>query len=377
MKIYTLMMAPVNPPYDDAAKNIALGISQRIKTQEFYFFSSWKNRPFPESINITFIPSIFQRAGAHSMPLAQKIFVTLVIIFNMRSIGLLQFFFNPQPYFSRIFGWLTRFTNKKSLQIITSSHSLFSKNKPGKIARLFFADQVVVMSEYAQKKLEGEGVKNITCIYPGIELSRFTPASSNIQPAGQMNIIYPGTYKLLNESFSFDDFCGIAKEISKRFKQARFIMACRIRSRQEAILSRKFRKQVGGHDLERLFTFFDTVGDIPSLFNSSHIGIIPAYRELAGILEIPLVLLELAALEKPVLYPALPPLNELEARGIGVAVTDLSAGGYANALSMLLDDPEQYSRIGKKSRRGVIEHFNMESVAAEFQKIYHNLENRA
>lgn len=377
MKIFTITMTPINPPDDDAAKNIVMGIARRVSKHQFYFISSFGRR-FPKAANTNYIHSPFQGVGRHSMPLLQRIFVFALVLMNISKIDIFQFFFTPQPYFSRTFSKLMKKYHKKSIQIVSSIHTLLAKNPAKPIAGLFFADYVVAHSDYAKCTLADLGVKNTVRIYPGIEASRFSPAVAGQYPldlaGGAPSIIYPGTYKALQESYSLEEFSRIALGVTQRFRNARFIMACRIRSRDDRILERKFKDIIGGYNLRRYFSLLNTVQDLPALFNSSTLGIMPVKLPMTGILEIPLVLIELAAMEKPVIYGAVRPLDELETKGLGVKVTDPSSASYVAAISDLLENRDVALAVGKRSRQAAIKHFNMDHIAREYEKIYDSLQ---
>lgn len=383
MKIFTITMTPINPPDDDAAKNIVMGIAKRIDKHQFYFISS-PGKMFPRAGNINYIYSPFQKVGRHSMSLLQRIFVFVFVLLNIRRIDLFQFFFTPQAYFSRTFRILVKKYHKKSIQIVSSIHTLLARNPAKPISGLFFADYVVTHSDYAKCALTDLGVKNTVRIYPGIEINRFNPATASRYPpdsqvvlGGASNIIYPGTYKALEESYSLEEFSRIVLDVTQRFKNVRFIMACRIRSKEDRILEKKFKDIIGRYSLSEFFSLLNTVQDLPSLFNSVTIGIMPAKLPMTGILEIPLVLIEMAAMEKPVIYGAVKPLDELESKGLGVKVSDPSSASYAAAISGFIEDKDYALAVGKKSREAAIKHFNMDYIAREYEKIYDTLKGAA
>lgn len=377
--IFTVTMAPVSPPYDDGPKNIVIGIARRLNTHRFYFVSSFKNI-FSECDNIDFIRSPFQKTGGYAMPALQKLFIFFIIIFKIKKIDIFQFFFTPRPYFSKIFGRMINLYHKRSIQVVSSVHTLLANNRKEMMPSLFFSDYVVVHSEYSKRIFLEAGVKNVVRIYPGIELSRFQPGGSGREgrnlSENTQSIIYPGTYKALKESYSLEDFCKIAMNIREKAKNINFIMACRIRTKQERCLEDDFRKLIDRHGLGPCFSLLNTVENIPALFGSATIGIFPARKPMAGILEIPLVLLEMAYLGKPVIYGSVPPLEELSEKGLGIRVEDSSPEAYADEALRILHDEKLALAIGQRSRRAVSDYFNMESLAYEYGKLYDSLSIR-
>lgn len=382
MNIFTITMVPINPPHDDAAKNIVIGIARRITTHYFYFISSFKKN-FAEQSNITFIRSPFQMADRHSMSFFQKIFVLVVVFLMMKRIEIFQFFFTPQTYFSSIFSRLLKKHNKKSIQIVSSIHTLYTKNPKETIPSLFFADYVIAHSEYAKRKLTEAGVKNIVRIYPGIEPERFNiqnlkqKSSASISfSQDDINIIYPGTYTILNNSYSFEKFSKIVLNVTERFNNVRFIMACRTRTKDDFILQRKFKEQAQKFNISRFFKFLNKIDNMPSLLYQCNIGIMPAENQMVGVLEIPMILLEMAALGKPVVYGNTPPLDELEEKGLGIMANNASAENYTDNLSRLLENSKYAAKIGERSKETALRHFNMDTIASEYKKLYDDLESK-
>lgn len=374
MKIFTITMAPINPPYDDGAKNMVMGVARRIKEHYFYFVSSL-GRKFKKNDNIIFVQSPFQKQGKHSMSFMQKLYIFLITILMAKKLDIFQFFFTPQPYFSVFYKKFVRKNNKRSVQIVTSIHTLFDKNKEDIAPSLFFADRVVVHSDYARQRLLDLGVKNAVRVYPGVETERFKPVHSGEAARSQniVKIIYPGTYKILNDSYSFEDFLKITTGVTEKIPNIEFIMACRVRTREDAILKNKFVSLLKQRGFKN-FALLDTVDDIPALFNSCAAGIMPANRPMVGILEIPLVLLELAALKKPVIYGDVPPLDELERKGIGIKITGPAPEAYVKSLIRCLEDKKFSSEVGRRSYDAVTRDFTMDTIAAQYRNIYSDIQ---
>ena len=374
MKIFTVTMTPVNPPYDDGAKNIVMNIARRIRKYDFLFVSSFFDRSFDRENNIDYLRSPFQRIGRHSMSLCQKIYVFMLIILNIRSMNVLQFFITPQPLFSRVFRRVLHSKDKKSVQIVSSIHTLYEKNREGSLKHLFFGDRIVVFSDYARKKLEEAGTSGVVRIYPGIDTDRFSPDGSD---STTHRILYPGTYRVLKESYSFENFCEIIRNVLKTEKDVEIIMACRIRTHKEVLFQKEFMKMTEDYGIKEHFVFMNTVDDMPSLYRTCDIGIMPAERSMSGVLEIPMVILEMASSGKPVVYGKVSPLSELSDKGLGSMVEDGSPEAYSKNVLELIHNKTLAEDTGSRSRETVITHFNIDNMAREFEDLYDLLEKEA
>jgi glycosyltransferase involved in cell wall biosynthesis len=151
-------------------------------------------------------------------------------------------------------------------------------------------------------------------------------------------------------------------------------MACRIRSREDRELESKFKKMIVAMGIRGKFLLLNTVSNLPSIFKSVDAGIIPLRQEISGILEMPLVLLELALLKKPVIYGNVPPLDELAGAGVGKAITGAFPSVYAEELIRLFSQPDSALSLAEVSRNSVVNNFGMDKVASAYASLYAKLE---
>ena len=375
MRIFTVSMAPVNPPYDDGVKNILIGLARRLRKYNFFFVSSFFGKSFPRESNVTFLRSAFQRTGRHSMSLLQKIYVLTLILMNARRVDAFQFFVTPQRYFSAFFGNFLSKRKKPSIQVVSSVHTLHKLNREDALPGLFFADRVVVYSDFARRTLEDMGVKGVVRIYPGIDTGRFDPAPRGASFFGDdsFKVVYPGTYKVLRDSYSFGHFCRMAKNVIDDAGNVKFVMACRLRTGEDQALQKEFMREAEEAGIIRNFIFLNTVEDMPALFRSCDVGIMPVTLPMSGVLEIPMVLLEMAAMAKPIIYGNVRPLDELSDKGLGLMLEDGTPEVYAGKITELLKDRGSASRLGGASREAVKKYFDMDCMAKEYEKLYDSI----
>jgi glycosyltransferase involved in cell wall biosynthesis len=186
-------------------------------------------------------------------------------------------------------------------------------------------------------------------------------------------VIYPGAYKILNDSFSFSGFISMAENVLKERPDTIFVMACRIRTKEDKDLENAFKGMAEERKLAKSFLFLNTVEDMPSLMRECAAVIMPASSPMAGVLEIPMVLLEAAYMERPVIYPSFEPFDELTEKGIGSAVADMSADGYAKEVINVLTDKTAAGRMGKVSREAVKKDFSFRKMVEAYGELYASL----
>jgi glycosyltransferase involved in cell wall biosynthesis len=85
------------------------------------------------------------------------------------------------------------------------------------------------------------------------------------------------------------------------------------------------------------------------------------------------VLLEMAFLEKVVLYGNTPPLDEMHEKGLGVMVMEDAPASYAEKVVEYLSDRAKAADIGKQSSGIVKRSFTIDVMAGEYRKLYQNL----
>jgi glycosyltransferase involved in cell wall biosynthesis len=151
-------------------------------------------------------------------------------------------------------------------------------------------------------------------------------------------------------------------------------MACRIRTVKDLLLEKKFKAMVAEHGLAGKFVFLNTVKNMAGLIRECDIGIMPAKDRMAGVLETPMALLEMACMSKCVVYSDVAPLDELYANGIGAMLPAQSLpGDYAKAILDLIGDERKYAFVADRSRQAVLENFNIVKMADRYREIYDSL----
>lgn len=372
MKIFIITTVPIMKPYDDASKNLAIELIKKIDKYEFIIIGSGKN--FLNKSNIKWINSPFSRKGIHHMPLSQKVFIFFNILFYMSQTDLFHFIITPEKYSSFILKIMFKLFKKKSIQTINSIHTLEIKRKYKSIDKLLFADKIICFSNYSKNKLESKNIKNVEVLYPIISLSRFNPKKikpiKKIKKDAKYIVVYPGNYNLLDLCYGLDNFCKIIKGVVNKLNSVRFIMLCRTKSNEDKKLKRKFKKLAINHNILNNIKFMDTVEDIPSVFRTCDLGIYPTKNVMTNVLEIPLVLLELMAMKKPIIFGDVPPLDEIMKSKIGIKLSEHSAENYSKTIISLIKNTKLRKEMGNNGRRTVIKYFNPKSSIKNYKKIY-------
>ncbi|MFM9882699.1 MAG: glycosyltransferase, partial [Burkholderiales bacterium] len=113
--------------------------------------------------------------------------------------------------------------------------------------------------------------------------------------------------------------------------------------------------------------------DMAAVYASAHIVCLPSYRE-----GLPKSLIEAAACGRPIVTTDVPGCRDTILPGeTGLLVPPRNAPFLADALRLLLGDPNRRKAMGARARKLAEERFSIESIAAQTLAVYERaLRNR-
>src|SRR5690606_24927686 len=131
--------------------------------------------------------------------------------------------------------------------------------------------------------------------------------------------------------------------------------------------------------LKRLSTFkyrrhvhlLETIDNMPALISRSTVCILPIDNTF-GKVDLPLFLIEAAALGKPVIVSDISPMNEILQDPIGLSVPKSDSVSLAESICKLIKDGKPY---GEHGIRVVEQRYNIKNICNQYLKIYQELCN--
>lgn len=368
MEALILTTRTINPPWDESGKNLVLNIARNIKSMDIALLSSNKNFEIGKNIKKFYIGK--DKKFSHSMPFSQK-FLLMTKLLMGKKFEIYHLFFTPKENTINILKKITK--NKKSIQTITSIHNLkhFNKN----IKEVLFADKIVVISDYTREILKKNDLESIR-IYPGIDLKRFSPSNdtdlrNKLGLKQEKIILYPGDFNVLKKTESVGYLLGIIKETLGKSENTKFILACRIRSREDFKVRNYFIKKLKELNLDKKVIILGTLFDLKDLLNLSDVVIFPHKKEMKAKLELPLALIEAMAMKKPILTNNFKPIDELFREKIGYLIERYE--DFPKILAKLIKNKEEMTKLGINGRKTVEKHFDAVKMAKEYEKLYWSL----
>ncbi len=368
---------PLSPPWDEGSKNLAFEIIKNstgkvecipLTTDDVdHFNNSPQAKISPEkiytsnSMKFSFIEKIQLLGRLYRFPLKADI---------------VHFLFTPRPLTSILIRFRLFFSKAKTIQTIaTISDELLAKKR--RLRKILFANTIVVQSENTKNKLGKAGIKNTQLVYPGIDLEKFKYTEKDLELLGYFNlttddfiILFNGEYTRLK---AIDTVIKSFEIVSQKDEKMKLILACRIKSDEDAKKKKEIQKELEEKELASRVTFIETFANMPALNNISDVNIFPV-REMIGKFDIPLVIVEAMACKKPVIVSNIPVLEEfVKNNETGIVVEKQNPEQLAEAILDLKNNPEKMNRIGESARKFCEENFDIKKIAKKYEEIYLSL----
>lgn len=124
--------------------------------------------------------------------------------------------------------------------------------------------------------------------------------------------------------------------------------------------------------LLELVRFPETFNSMEKMYNLSDAVLFPV-RDMKGKFDIPLVVPEAMACEKPVILSDLPILSELNNGRNSVIIPRGDVSALKDAVLDLCNHPEKREKLGKEGRKFAEDNFDIKKIAEVYGKIYEKL----
>lgn len=376
---------PITPPWDEASKNFAynlakeisasrpssppgrgaggegleihlmtthtqLGLQKNIKQEEIYKYCE-KDFKFSDKMRSLFFQLLFKNS------------------FNIK-----HYFFTPTKSNSWLIKNLLKGKAKTIQTVATLREDLFSDED---IKKMIFGDIITTYSDYAKNKLESLGFKNVSRIYPGIDLNDYYPrekSEKELKKAGfkkdDFIINFTGEYIRLG---AMDTVIDSFIEVAKQIPEARLSLAVRVKNegdakKKEEVITKLKKENI----LDKVSFHDDGVYKMSDLYNLSDISIFPA-SNMKGKFDIPLVVIEAMACAKPVILSKLPILKEFSSEANSVSIEKDSVSALTQAIVDLYNNQEKRLSLGKNALEYAHKNFNIYVAAQKYQELYDKL----
>lgn len=362
-----LATRPLVPPWDEASKNFAYFLGREIRDHSLTLLTTQELLTgLPESVHQE---AIFTD-GHFDIGAKRALFSYLRAARNKFDIT--HYLFTPTKQNTRLIRWFAKPHGKTLQTVATLRDDLYSDRE---LKKLLFADHLVVYTDRSKEKLERLGFHNVTRIYPGIDLERFSPQPKSQAILTELGltekdfvVIYPGEYTRLGATDMLTKtFLQYFKEHSET--NLRFVFACRVKNEADEKKKWEIHRAFAEAKLLDYIAFSDTISDMAGLYNISDVVIFPV-ENLKGKFDVPLVIIEAYACGKPVILSDLPQFLEFTNPDICVTIPKDSGEKLIESLAYLKDNQAERARLGANARRFVEDHFDLKITAKQYEEIY-------
>lgn len=366
-----LATRPLVPPWDEASKNFAYFLAKSIRDPRIEFHLLTADEKLDE-LGPNCIQRPIFRSGRFNFEAKARLAAFLGT--KGRSFDIVHFLFTPTPLNAFLAKNLVG-TRPKTIQTIATLREERWNETDWK--RMFFADKLITYTDHSKDTLESVGFRNVSRIYPGIDLDRYKNAPKNPKLLTELGIApddfvitYPGEYARLGATDMLVDM--IIKNIrtgnptGKTSGKIVFLFALRVKNdadRQKKIAVQRELREAGILDSVR---FTDTISDMPSVYNLSDIVLFPV-SDMHGKFDIPLVILEAYACEKPVILSDLPLFREFSNPEISATIPRGDGDALWDAIQRLRLDLEKRKALGRSARAFVERSFDLKKTAERYQ----------
>lgn len=362
-----LVTRPICPPWDEASKNFAYYLSKNIKGCEIHILTNGILPDLP--------PNIIQEPiyNSSGFGLSQKMKLFGFLRKNRSSFDIVHYLFTPTKQNSFFIKGFAKPKKGTAIQTIaTLREDLYSDDD---IKKILFADMIITYSDYSKNKLENLGFKNILRIYPGIDLNLYSPAAKDMKTMEDFGIS-PGDFVVTYHG-EFTRLGGTDKLVKAIIQHAdtlkeegiKIILACRVKNEADRKKKEETLKIIRENGLENYVKLPDTFITLEKIYNLADIATFPV-ENMKGKFDVPLVVIEAMACEKPIIISDLPILKEFANNQNSVKIEPANMEKFFQAVLDFKKNPTRYSELGKNARKYVLENFDIKKTAETYQAVY-------
>lgn len=358
---------PIAPPWDEASKNFAYGLSNTINGYDISILTNKFSEHFGSKA--TKVP-IYTSNDLNKVQKA-RLFSLKKSVDNF---DIVHSFFTPttqNSFFIRKF--ILKNYTAKTVQTIATLKSINLEKDPRKV---LYGDLIVTYSDFSRKKLENAGFDNVKTIYPGISLDHYSqkridkPFANRLGiKKGDFIVTYPGEYVRLGAT---DLIVEALPELIRMMPNLKFVFACRIKNQADVKKKAEVQKILKDNGLDRNVIYTDTVPNMVDLYNLSDLIVFPVVN-MFGKFDVPLAVIEAMACAKPIIISDLPVLREFTSADNAMVIPPSNRKSFIEGIVRIYGDQAKSRKLGKKARSYIESRFDIKVVAKEYEDTYNQL----
>ena len=381
MATVLLATRPLTPPWDEASKNFGYFLGTAIVDHALTLLTVRGNEMLK---NIPDNNSLLPVYSSAHLGLRQKWELIATLRKQRRNFDITHYLYTPTPQNVNTVQRFAKPGRGHTVQTIaTVRDDLYNAEQ---LQKLYFADSLVTYTRAAEAKVRALGLSNVQTIYPGIDLSKYSPGEKNTEWLQSMNIpdaalivSYPGEYTRLGCTDYLADWCihffgteGKSAEEINQTKNVYFLWACRVKNEADAKKKEEVRAKLAAAGVLGQVRFTDTVPDMPSLYRSSDIVAFPVF-DLLGKFDVPLIIIEAYACGRSVILSDLPNFAEFSDPSYCAIIPKGNEPALTQKILELSQNQTYRESLETNARAFATKYFDGKQTAAAYSRLYTEL----
>ncbi len=357
---------PVVPPWNDGSKNLVRDVAANLTVARATVMTT----PDADLIAPGVTNEHVYHANSRFSPALAENARVLSRLLQKDTHDAWAFVFAPNPKTSlvargAILAARVRGFRGKVVQIVSSSPLSFRG-----VSRLLFGDVVVALSEFSRGRLLGAGVTRDVRVIPPCARPLRVPSPEELHEVRSRYdlgngpvILYPGDYEV---SSGAETMAMAIRQIKAAHPEARVLFACREKTSRSAEARGFIESELLLAGLSDVARHAGNVPDMAPLVHAADVVAFPV-DDLYGKVDIPLVLLEAMAAQKPIIVCRGGPLGMLSH---APAIEPEDAAALADEVNKLLADTKLAAQIGQAGEDLYHARFSPKVVASAYDALF-------
>lgn len=366
-----LVTRPIAPPWDEASKNFAYTLAKDLGAKKNFELHLMTRGILPE-LPKNIVQENIYTSSQNDFTFSQKIRSLFFQWKNRHNFDIAHYLFTPTKLNSFVIKNFIQNNQAKTIQTIATLREDMLSDYD--LKKLIFADLIITYSDYAKTKLEKLGIRNVNRVYPGINLENYLPNNTRKKftayNTDDFVISFAGEYTRLG---AMDDVIDSFIQIAAKIPQAKLSMVVRVKNEKDAQKKREIANKLKKNNLLEKVVFHDNGKfNMADIYNLCDISLFPV-QNMYGKFDVPLVVIEAMACEKPVIISDIPILKEFANEKNSITIERGNLQQLTDAIFDLYNNPEKRTVIGKAGRQFCEENFDIKKVSSVYEKIYAEL----
>ncbi|MCK9615617.1 MAG: glycosyltransferase [Candidatus Omnitrophica bacterium] len=355
----------VEPPWDEASKNLVRDIVTFLNNYSFYIFTKRRGVVWHKDI------TRYDIYSDNTLRLRQKFRLLLFLLVHRSDFDIYHFCFTPEYFTSCI---IKKIISKR--KCVQSIPYITQKLKTVQVKKLIYSDAVVVNSRYSRDILLRNNIKNVHLIYPSVDTALFSNAIDKdvakykTKLRAAHNVLWAGKFAT---DFEIKALEAIIRSVFALDKKIHFIIAARLDDRAHLKRQLTLQGALQNKSFEGRITFLNTVDDMALLMAACDVMMYPFFGGFKKKIDIPYVIIEAIASAMPIVISDKAPFDEVIQAGAALAIAKDDPEEFAKAIVMLCSNETFRKKLGDQNRQVALRHFDTRKNISNFDAIYKTL----